>query len=142
MNIIINNQPLQLTSKSILSLQGSYFAGERTAFVTCQSLKYFYFGLFSQNSQTKRLIFSEYLTTYIHLNPSLGSPKHALKQTYKSKLTIPYLIYCETDSSCTTVHCTFASNNGCCKYLCKKYITKMPSILKVQHHLNISALAL
>ena len=103
MSIIMNSQPLQSTPNSISSLWVSYFACERITFVTCQSLKCLYFALFSQNFQTKRLIFSEYLTTYIHLNPGLGSPKHALKQTYKSKLTIPYLIYGETDSTGTTV---------------------------------------
>ena len=107
-------QPLHSTSTLISSLWSFYFEGERTAFVTCPSLKYHYFALFSQNFQTKRLIFSEYLTTHIHVNTCLGSPKHALKQTYRSKLIIPKLISSETDSSCTTVpHIFFWKTHTC-----------------------------
>ena len=66
-------------------------------------IRYLHFALFSHNFWTKTLRIPEYLTIHIHVNTFLGSPKHVLKQTYRSKLTMSYLIYSETDSSCTTV---------------------------------------
>ena len=88
-SITMNYQPLHSTSTLISSLWSFYFEGERTAFSTCQSIKYLYFALFFHNFCTKTLRIPEYLTTHKHVNTCLGSPKHVLKQTYRSKLIIP-----------------------------------------------------